>query len=529
MNRHVPSCTVLAVVLCIATAGSTAFAQSADDGLGGIYNVGLFVIDEARFRTAFGGDTITLEFLPVDLVPMPDRTVTYFEMFYYSSEVVVRSRRRGAELMRFFVDYRVNGEHVFSDRTRSPGADDVRYAGSYRASMDDPISETVGIYEGMFGVRFDFAFQQGDTLRFGPRDGTAADVFARNFVSDINLVPAQQYLGSGSLDSPAEEVRSMPSYGRPHLQVEMKECSGCTETLVFQKQGRTYTFPDVPYMTIAVRNDASLVRVDDATGQGDTVRYDFDYALDEWAEVTGDTARGTATVARLTDPDRYALYAFGWLDLDELGIGRPSPIQRARFAATSPLRPIGTAGRYYMGRVTGTDDQGTAHTLSFTHSLFVNGAEIYLDFAGMGSPGATYRTDWLPDSMPRIELAAGDRFGVEFSGGTLGLPEPGATVDLAINQSGGVSITKTTTGAIVRVHPNPLRERATFDLHVAEPGPVRLQIVTADGRTVAMLIDEPLATGDYRIEWEPVGLATGMYYYTAVTPSGTENGVVQVR
>jgi hypothetical protein len=500
-------------------------------GLGGLYNVGLEVLDAARFREEFGSDTIDVQFLPVDLYPNSARMSSYDHLIHYVSEVVVTSRRLGAELMRFFVNYTVDGEYHFTDRS---SASSVRsYHGSFHAATSEPVEGTVGVYDGMFGVRFDFNFLQGDTLRFG--GGPMGDTIERRTASDLVVVPAWQFLGSGAPGT-GEWLQAMPSYGRVKLDVEALPCDGCRETITFSKQGRTYTFPDVPYMTLRVRNVDTFVRELrlGTTTERDTVRYDYLYPLDPWLAVMADTAKTSGTITRLVDVGNHGLLSYGWLDLDETMLSqRRSPIQRARFTATAPVRPIGTPGRYYVGTATGTDDQGGTHVVRFSHALHANGAQILLDFSGMAGPDPALtleRAAWIPEELPIRDLAPGDRLVVHFTGGTQGLPEPGVTIPIVASSAARIPVQTGDAGAFrVDVSPNPAGRELGFRFSLDAPEHVRIAVYTADGSLVGTILDQRRAAGSQTVFWRNEGLAAGAYLYEVRAGDRTATGVLHVR
>lgn len=430
------------------------------DGLGGISNFEFTVLDRERLGQLFGGDTLEFEFRPVDLYPLPP---TYFPSMaaFYMSEVIVRRRSNNEVINRFIVPYLVGGYLKFSDRqdlldtnlrtglhaineTIDPADSvwlsakgiSVPYAGTFAADPTQNWFGTSAIYKATFGIGFDFNFTQfGDSLRFGRfGDTTTRDnPFTRQSASNTNLVPRTQYLGvSGAT------YTAIPSIGQIKPEISFKD-GGVQPVVTFEKQGRTYTFNNVPYLTVEVKNVKSYERqiIDPVTGQTKTesITYNSPMPIDPHASIYADTAKTGENLARLIDPGYYGLFAYGWLDRETMTDAQiSSPIQRARFTATSPVRPVPTTvpGRYYVGTITGTDDQGASHTLTFTHRLIVNGAEILIDFAGMASVEPQFLPKYLPASRPTQDFASGDKLTVDFTGGTLGLPQPGSKVLVAI-------------------------------------------------------------------------------------------------
>ena len=76
------------------------------------------------------------------------------------------------------------------------------------------------------------------------------------------------------------------------------------------------------------------------------------------------------------------------------------------------------------------------------------------------------------------------------------------------------------TGEVVRFHPsrpNPIRPTTTLRFDLGEPTHVQLEIFSADGRRIRVLVDEPMEAGSHDVAWD--GMATdgtkvgpGVYY-----------------
>jgi len=78
----------------------------------------------------------------------------------------------------------------------------------------------------------------------------------------------------------------------------------------------------------------------------------------------------------------------------------------------------------------------------------------------------------------------------------------------------------------VSVAPSLVRERATVSLTLPSPGPVRVSMVDALGRTVRILTDASLATGPSTFDLDASALAPGSYFVIAQT--ATERSVSRV-
>jgi hypothetical protein len=454
-------------------AGFPTTAQTVSESfLGGIHNFRLAVFDEDRLGQMFGGDTLEFEFQPTDLSRLITATQV-FPPYWYINEVIVRRHSTGEELTRFFINYNAN----FSDRgdsistngvngplqsfpldtpfvtyRRTPDPADFQngrkvravYNNSFISSPDQqPIYETTPIYKATFGINFDYSFIQfGDSLRFG-KFGDTTTPYQRplepftNPQSNINLVARAQLVGQRYTGATAYNVAQIrpPSIGQVKLKVEFGP--GGNETLtVKDRKDVQYTFNNVPYLTVTVKNIAEYKRAvvkEDGTIDSVAISYDYTFPADPLAQAKGDTTKETnIPLARLIEPGSHGLYAYGWVNRPADSIGRANRLKRNDYLVTdvgaSSGTPVGTAGRYYL-----PSTDGSGNTINFTHRLLVNGAEILIDGAGMGSYQANFNSADLPPDKPNVdEFAAGESFIVDFTGGTLGLPQPGAKALVAV-------------------------------------------------------------------------------------------------
>lgn len=60
--------------------------------------------------------------------------------------------------------------------------------------------------------------------------------------------------------------------------------------------------------------------------------------------------------------------------------------------------------------------------------------------------------------------------------------------------------------------PNPFTSIATIDFSIGLDGPVRMDVSNAAGEHVAMLVNEYLKPGEYRLHWNASGMPSGLYY-----------------
>ncbi len=186
-----------------------------------------------------------------------------------------------------------------------------------------------------------------------------------------------------------------------------------------------------------------------------TLQYAYSYPADSRAKIKADTTQAPLTLANVLEPGTYAMYAYGWVNTDQLTVAqRRNPFNRNRpFVGTlgTARSYLGTPNRYYTGAYT-----ADTMTLKFTHRLVVNGAELFLDFSGMGSAESRVDSAFVPQNVPSSDFKAGDKITVSFTGGAVGLPTPGAKVVVAIPaaSAGLDQITDNELDAI-QVVPNP--------------------------------------------------------------------------
>ncbi len=446
-------------------------------GLGGIYNFRFISLDNDRLGQIFGGDTLEFEFQPLNPYGLATVPGTFIPNFFYSTEVIVRSRRSGNELIRIPLNYdfrftdrsdttlRLLDSNLSTRRIRTDSIYDARGVrvpinGSFITDPLRPVYNRSGIYKNTFGIAFDYAFYQyGDSLRPGIFGDTAAVPFSRpqGQGANTNLAPGRQLVGQrfgGAVNT--NEAQRIPSIGQVKLEVEF--APGGTENVTVTKGDITRTFA-LNYLTLKVRNIAAYNRtVYDENGDpvDHAIQYNYEFPADPAAKAKADTTSLTLGLGRTIDIGKFALYAFGWLNSDTFSLAsRRSQFARNRALIGTPNDSksyVGTPNRYYTGGST-SDGQ----TLKFTHKLMVNGAEVFIDFAGMGSTGTQVDAKYLPEEIPTQEFQVGDKFTVDFTGGALGLPQPGAKVLVAI-PSGEVQAGESFTDDMleqISVVPNP--------------------------------------------------------------------------
>ncbi|MCB0711701.1 MAG: hypothetical protein KDD67_05155 [Ignavibacteriae bacterium] len=508
----------------------------------------------------------------------------------------------GFSTFRFFnLDSTLASRFVYFNRdtTTSDGADttvvdslytDLRHiVAEYRNTfVTEPgqfLFSTNGVTKSTIGVSFDWAGQQfGDSLRFGRyfsdstmwpnRDSSILGHVIvnsngdREFKNNFNPFDVVDGPGGGTPNTTLINGsvvygqdqnsinlnRSTPSIGQPKIEVTFVD--GGTENLVWEKDGKTYTVNGVRYIVPVVRNINSF-SYDVFTTNGEQleeeVKYNYEFPPDGDIGLRLDTAASTVlrneeAVIRLVDLGEFAMLAYDWTS-----ISGATPAQRrdllsyrTNTARTPSVSPIGTPNRYYVGEYTANISDGTTTDVRFVHNLIVNGASIVVDFSGMGSTNSglqirdrTRRDQLVPDNPPSTDFESGDQFVVHFTGGAVGLPEPGAKVLVAIPDPtpGPGEFTDDLLDA-VRVVPNPylidhLGQNTTGDKKIyftRLPEQCTIEIYTAAGDLVQTIEHDASQNVDGRVAvnaWDLVSkgnrqVQTQLLVARIVTPDGAE-------
>jgi hypothetical protein len=66
-------------------------------------------------------------------------------------------------------------------------------------------------------------------------------------------------------------------------------------------------------------------------------------------------------------------------------------------------------------------------------------------------------------------------------------------------------------------YPNPFNPTTAISYKLSVVSDVELSIYNVLGQKVAILVSERQPTGDYSVEWDASGLASGVYYYELKT------------
>ncbi len=97
-----------------------------------------------------------------------------------------------------------------------------------------------------------------------------------------------------------------------------------------------------------------------------------------------------------------------------------------------------------------------------------------------------------------------------------------------VTSGAGASSVETAEGTpeqyeLLQNYPNPFNPSTTIGFSISAQNRVTLKIFNLLGQEVETLINDDYAAGKYRVQWKPVGLATGTYFYRLQAGSYTES------
>ena len=71
-------------------------------------------------------------------------------------------------------------------------------------------------------------------------------------------------------------------------------------------------------------------------------------------------------------------------------------------------------------------------------------------------------------------------------------------------------------------YPNPFNPATNIEFNIAQAGPIRLEVFNSLGQSVAVLVDEEMPPGQYRVRFDARSLVSGVYFYTLTTSGYTQ-------
>ncbi len=131
----------------------------------------------------------------------------------------------------------------------------------------------------------------------------------------------------------------------------------------------------------------------------------------------------------------------------------------------------------------------------------------------VGDLSAIYHTtngglDWITEMDPSNDPL----FDVFFADADHGWAV-GGVCNIVFRAGVPVAVEESPPAFSLRHQPNPAWRSTSIEFSLPLPGFVRLTIHDLRGRQVAVLVEEHRAAGTHRVNWRPVGLAAGVYFY----------------
>jgi len=74
--------------------------------------------------------------------------------------------------------------------------------------------------------------------------------------------------------------------------------------------------------------------------------------------------------------------------------------------------------------------------------------------------------------------------------------------------------------------PNPFNPTTELSFSIGLDGPARLEVFDAEGRSVAVLVDEKMAAGNYAVTWDASAYPSGIYYYRLTSGGWSRTNVM---
>lgn len=160
------------------------------------------------------------------------------------------------------------------------------------------------------------------------------------------------------------------------------------------------------------------------------------------------------------------------------------------------------------------------------HALFEDPEEESLTFSGLGQPESAYtlKNDSLFASFSEPGFYSYSLTATDPRGATTAVE-----LRFAVNGQAvlfAVSDQLPTVFSIESVFPHPFSSRTTFEVHIPDPGPFKLEIHDLQGRLVATVADRRLGAGVYHLDWSPRDLPAGVYVYRASWFTSQQTGLL---
>jgi len=117
---------------------------------------------------------------------------------------------------------------------------------------------------------------------------------------------------------------------------------------------------------------------------------------------------------------------------------------------------------------------------------------------------------------------------IDFSGSDKGWASLNSGVIITDNGGGNIIGIETISGIIPEKfelsqnYPNPFNPTTNIKLQIPKAGNVKLTVFDVTGKEVAILVNENLSAGEYKVDFNATGLTNGVYFYRIETAGFTE-------
>ncbi|MBI3195737.1 MAG: choice-of-anchor B family protein, partial [Ignavibacteriae bacterium] len=174
-----------------------------------------------------------------------------------------------------------------------------------------------------------------------------------------------------------------------------------------------------------------------------------------------------------------------------------------------------------FGFVEGSTDNKNFTTLSATNSYF------HPEWKDSSADSG----DWFPQTVSLSQFA-GDTVYLRFFLWTDGIKQNDGWYidDISVGSTVGVeteSIYFPSDISLKQNYPNPFNPITNFRFRIAKFGLVTLKIFDVLGREMATLVNEEKPGGEYTVQWDAQGIASGMYFYQLEVNTRDGNHEVQ--
>jgi hypothetical protein len=149
---------------------------------------------------------------------------------------------------------------------------------------------------------------------------------------------------------------------------------------------------------------------------------------------------------------------------------------------------------------------------------------FHADNAGKAVTGGTYSTQYYDTLWSRL----GEMTKVQIQSATIDLASLWYTawVNAGLLSSPAsvkrTGMSKPRSFNLYQNYPNPFNPKTTIMFDVSERGPVKLDIISMDGKQVASIFHQEFEEGTYSADWDASSVSSGVYFYRMEADGGIQ-------